>query len=180
MNKFFFVFLVLFLAYQMSFAQDVPHRRSQYFETYLEIKEPIDSIVIYKSKRDMIVFHEGKKVKLYKISLGIEPIGKKEFEGDLKTPEGLYYINERDSMSSYHKNIGISYPNAEDSIFAATQNKAPGGAIKIHGFPNKHLKTQEKEFLNTDWTLGCIAVSDFEIDELYRWVIENCPINILP
>jgi murein L,D-transpeptidase YafK len=110
----------------------------------------------------------------------LEPIGKKQFEGDLKTPEGLYWINERDTISAYHTNLGISYPNTEDSTFAALQEKKAGGDIKIHGFPNNHRKDQEKEFLDTDWTVGCIAVSDFEIDELYKWVIENCPILILP
>lgn len=163
-----------------SCSQSQAHRRANYFETYNEVKNPIDSIVVYKSKRDMITFCRGQKVKLYKISLGIEPEGKKQFEGDLKTPEGLYFINERDSVSSYHKNIGISYPNIEDSTFAASQNKNAGGEIKIHGFPNNHRKNQEQDFLNSDWTVGCIAVSDFEIEELYKWVIENCPILILP
>jgi murein L,D-transpeptidase YafK len=67
-----------------------------------------------------------------------------------------------------------------DSLSAINQNKLPGGDIKIHGFPNNHRKNQEREFLNTDWTVGCIAVSDFEIDELYAWVKAYCPITILP
>jgi len=112
--------------------------------------------------------------------LGDEPIGKKQFEGDMKTPEGLYTICSRDTISSYHTNLGISYPNTSDSLYAISQGKNPGGDIKIHGFPNGHAKYQEKQFLDTDWTAGCIAVSDFEIDELYKWVIPNCPILILP
>lgn len=155
-------------------------RRANYYETFTEVSKPIDSIVVFKAKREMICFNQQKKVKKYIISLGIEPIGKKQFEGDLKTPEGLYYINERDTISSYHTNLGISYPNEQDSIYAASFQKSAGGEIKIHGFPNKHLKYQEKDFLNTDWTIGCIAVSDMEVDELYKWVIENCPILILP
>lgn len=159
---------------------NLPHRRAHYYETYLEISQPIDSIVIYKEKREMLTFHQGQKVKLYMISLGMEPIGPKQFEGDMKTPEGLYYINERDSISSYHKNLGISYPNEQDSLFAVNQGLSPGGEIKIHGFPNHHNKSAERELTDTDWTLGCIAITDFEIDELFIWVKENCPILILP
>ncbi len=110
----------------------------------------------------------------------MEPEGKKQYEGDLRTPEGLYFINGRDTNSSYHTNLSLSYPNTEDSTFAALQEKSAGGEIKIHGFPNNHRKNQESDFLNTDWTIGCIAVSDFEVDELYKWVIANCPILLLP
>ena len=156
------------------------NRRANYFETYIEVTKPIDSIVVFKSKRELICFNQKNKLKKYIISLGLEPLGTKQFEGDFKTPEGLYFINNRDTISSYHTNLAISYPSTEDSTFAALQNKSAGGDIKIHGFPNKHLKNQEKDFLNTDWTLGCIAVSDMEIDELYKWVIVNCPILILP
>jgi murein L,D-transpeptidase YafK len=157
-----------------------PHRRAFYFEGFKEVNGVIDSIVIYKSKREMQTYHRGKKMKLYIISLGMEPKGKKQFEGDLKTPEGLYRINERDAISSYHKNLGISYPNYQDSVFAAQQGKSAGGEIKIHGFPNRHQMQAEKELMNTDWTLGCIAVTDHEVDELYTWVRNNCPILILP
>lgn len=156
------------------------HRRANYYETFIEVNTPIDSIVVLKSKRQMICFHNKQKVKMYMISLGMEPEGKKQFEGDLRTPEGLYSINGRDTNSSYHTNLSLSYPNTEDSTFAALQEKSAGGEIKIHGFPNNHRKNQETDFLDTDWTIGCIAVSDFEIDELYKWVIENCPILIRP
>jgi len=157
-----------------------PHRRTFYYEAFKEVDGVIDSIVVYKSKRMMQTYHHGKKMKLYMISLGMEPIGAKQFEGDLKTPEGLYTINERDAISSYHKNLGISYPNVQDSTFAAYQGKSAGGEIKIHGFPNRHRMEAEKELMNTDWTLGCIAVTDHEIDELYTWVRNFCPILILP
>jgi murein L,D-transpeptidase YafK len=163
----------------ISCAQDT-HRRDNYFETFVEVKDSIDSIVVYKSKREMQTYHAGNKVKKYMISLGMEPLGPKQFEGDLKTPEGQYIIHTRSRESSYHANLGISYPSMSDSLFAINQNKLPGGDIKIHGFPNNHRKNQEREFLNTDWTVGCIAVSDFEIDELYTWVKAYCPITILP
>jgi murein L,D-transpeptidase YafK len=185
MTKYFLTALILCLGLN-TFAQAEDgeeiedNRRANYFETYIEVTKPIDSIVVFKSKRELICFNQQKKIKKYIISLGIEPVGKKQFEGDLKTPEGLYFINNRDTISSYHTNLAISYPSIQDSIFASLQNKRAGGEIKIHGFPNKHLKNQEQHFLNTDWTVGCIAVSDMEVDELYKWVIENCPILILP
>lgn len=157
-----------------------PHRRAFYYEAFKEVDGVIDSIVIYKSKRMMQTFHHGTKMKLYMISLGMKPNGKKEFEGDLKTPEGLYTINEREARSSYHKNLGISYPNYSDSVFAASQGLSAGGEIKIHGFPNRHRMADEKELMNSDWTLGCIAVTDHEVDELYTWVRNDCPILILP
>ncbi len=157
-----------------------PHRRAFYYEAFKEVDGVIDSIVVYKSKRMMQTYHHGKKMKLYMISLGMEPKGEKQFEGDFKTPEGLYTINEREARSSYHKNLGISYPNYSDSVFAANQGKSAGGEIKIHGFPNRHRMDAEKELMNTDWTLGCIAVTDHEIDELFTWVLNDCPILILP
>ena len=171
-------FTFLFFANHL-FAQET-HRRDNYFETYVEVKDSIDSIVVYKGKREMYTYHSGQKVKMYKISLGMEPTGKKEFEGDLKTPEGKYLIHTRSKESVYHANLGINYPSMSDSLYAINQNKNPGGDIKIHGVPNKHLKNQERNFLNTDWTVGCIAVSDFEVDELYKWVVINCPIEIYP
>ena len=156
------------------------HRRDNYYEAFTAVTDSIDSIVVYKANREMQTFHRGAKVKKYMISLGMEPIGPKQFEGDMKTPEGHYYINSRSRISAYHANLGISYPSMADSLSAINQNKLPGGDIKIHGFPNKHVKSQERELLNTDWTIGCIAVSNYEIDELYTWVISNCPIMILP
>ena len=157
-----------------------PHRRAFYYESFKEVNGVIDSMVIYKSKRMLQTYHHGKKMKLYMISLGMAPNGAKRCEGDMKTPEGLYRINEREAISSYHKNLGISYPNRSDSTRAANMGKSAGGEIKIHGFPNKHRMADERELMNTDWTLGCIAVTDHEIDELFTWVRNYCPILILP
>lgn len=178
--KHYLLLLLLVSLYTTAVAQEPDNRRAFYYETFNEVKVPIDSLVIFKSNRTMIAFNRGTRVKGYIISLGLEPMGAKQYEGDLKTPEGLYYIDKRDSISSYHKNLNINYPSPQDSTFAAEQGLSAGGQIKIHGFPNRHRKDQEKELLSTDWTLGCIAISDFEVDELYNWVIEMCPILILP
>lgn len=174
------IFLFILLGCSSLVYGQADHRRAHYFETFVEVTQEIDSMVVYKSKRELVCYHNQQRVKTYIISLGVEPVGKKQFEGDMKTPEGLYYIHSRDTISQYHSNLGISYPNTEDSLYAASLGKSAGGDIKIHGFPNNHKPYQEKEFLNKDWTIGCIAVSDHEIDELYRWVKENCPILILP
>lgn len=118
-------------------------------------------------------------LKIYPIALGFNPIGRKQFQGDGKTPEGVYRINERNPNSAYHKNLGISYPNAADKAYAAGQGKAPGGLIKIHGLPNGQGFIG-RQHLRLDWTDGCIAVTDDEIDELYRSVVHNAPIDIRP
>lgn len=179
MKKWFYLVLLSVLHFASKTALAQPDR-SNYTDQGKLLSRTIDSIVVYKSKRIMKVYHEGKLEKYYPISLGIEPTGRKQFEGDLRTPEGLYYINGRNKFSSYHKNLAVSYPNLMDSLYARMLGQSPGGEIKIHGFPNKHRKDQELELLQSDWTVGCIAVSDAEIDELYDWVGIYCPILILP
>lgn len=139
----------------------------------------IDSIVVLKHQRRMTVYHKGKALKVYKIALGKRPVGPKHFEGDRCTPEGLYRINNKNPASTYHKNLGISYPNNADRRYAAAQGKSPGSNVKIHGLPNGqgHIG---KGHLQYDWTWGCIAVTDEEIDELYAHVPVGIPILILP
>ena len=136
----------------------------------------IDSIVVYKSKRQMEVYSKGELLKTYKISLGSEPVGAKEFEGDKKTPEGLYFISDRNPNSRYHKNLGISYPNDDDIEYAKRFGKSAGSDIKIHGI-GKYIPIIVHL---ADWTLGCIAVTDEEIDELYNTVKIGAKINIKP
>ncbi|MBS4013615.1 MAG: L,D-transpeptidase family protein [Bacteroidetes bacterium] len=139
----------------------------------------IDKLVVLKSKRQMLAYSEGQLVKTYKISLGKQPIGAKEFQGDKKTPEGLYFINDKNPHSGYHKNLGISYPNKEDINKARTLGKPPGGDIKIHGLRNK-AGLIGKFHRWIDWTLGCIAVTNQEMDELYYAVKIGTPIEIRP
>ena len=126
----------------------------------------------------MQVFNGKKLLKTYIISLG-SGTGKKRYEGDMKTPEGLYYINDRNANSIYHKNLGVSYPNNTDRQFAQRNGKRPGSDIKIHGLPNKP-KYSDETYLQNDWTWGCVAVSNEEIDELFQFVREGCPILFLP
>ena len=127
----------------------------------------------------MSAYSKGKLLKTYPIALGKQPVGHKHFEGDGKTPEGKYRINDRNPNSAYHKNLGVSYPNDADKAYAAAQGKSPGGLIKIHGIKNGWGSIGKKH-LQRDWTDGCIAVTDEEIDELYRSVKHNAEIEILP
>ncbi|MBN6065486.1 L,D-transpeptidase family protein [Aggregatibacter actinomycetemcomitans] len=139
----------------------------------------ITRLVVFKSERQMWAYDQERLIKIYPISLGKAPVGHKQFEGDKKTPEGVYRINERNPNSSYHKNLGISYPNAEDKAYAQSQGKSPGGLIKIHGLPNKFLDIG-RQHLRRDWTDGCIAVTNDEIDELFNAVVHNAEIDIRP
>lgn len=140
----------------------------------------IDKLIVYKSKREMHAFYQDKLIKIYPISLGQNPIGHKQFEGDMKTPEGIYSINDRNPNSAYHKNLGISYPNAQDVAFAKLHGKSAGGAIKIHGIKNGLGDIIGANHLLKDWTHGCIAVTNREMDELFVAVINNAKIEILP
>ncbi len=150
-----------------------------YPEKKLPTDIQIDNIVVYKSKRQLLAYSNEKLVKIYKISLGKQPIGDKEFEGDKKTPEGIYFINDKNPNSGYHKNLGISYPNKDDIENANRINKPVGGDIKIHGLRNR-VGFIGKFHCWLDWTLGCIAVTNQEIDELYNAIEIGTPIEIKP
>jgi murein L,D-transpeptidase YafK len=150
-----------------------------YPENNLPSNIQIDKLVVYKSKRQMLAYSNGQLLKTYKISLGKQPIGDKQFEGDKKTPEGFYLINDKNAHSGYHKNLGISYPNKDDIYNAKQLGKSTGGDVKIHGLKNN------QGFINKfhrwfDWTLGCIALTNEEIDELYQSVKIGTPIEIKP
>lgn len=136
----------------------------------------IDRLMVLKSKRQLIVYSKNKRIKTYRICLGRNPIGAKEFEGDMKTPEGTYTINDRNPNSRYYKNLGVSYPNNNDRKRAKRLGKRTGGDIKIHG-TGGDINTPDPLY---DWTWGCIAVTNKEIDELYEHVIIGSTIEIKP
>lgn len=125
----------------------------------------------------MYLLHHGKVLKSYDVDLGRAPAGAKQFEGDGKTPEGTYLIDRRNPKSSFHLSIGISYPNSSDRAFARAAGKKPGGDIFIHGQPNRLKRgTVGKD----DWTEGCIAVRNGEMEEIYAMVRNGTPISINP
>ncbi|GGB72540.1 hypothetical protein GCM10007424_10600 [Flavobacterium suaedae] len=141
--------------------------------------KPVDRLVVYKSKRIMEAYSGNELLKTYKIALGKNPVGHKEYEGDNRTPEGDYIINDRNPNSGYHKNLGVSYPNNKDREHAKQLGKPPGGDIKIHGLRNGRGYIG-KFHRWKDWTAGCIAVTDSEVDELYEAVVNNATIKIIP
>jgi len=140
----------------------------------------IDKLIVYKSKRQMMAYQNGMLLKTYTIALGKNPSGHKQYEGDCRTPEGKYTINDRNPNSGYHKNLGISYPNATDKINAKKLGKPVGGDVKIHGLRNGVAGYLSKLHRFTDWTNGCIAVTNKEVDELYEAVKPGAVIEINP
>jgi murein L,D-transpeptidase YafK len=162
-----FLFLIGLLAYYF------------YPEYKLPKDSKIDAIVVYKSKHQLLAFNKGKLIKSYTIALGRNPKGAKQYKGDQKTPEGIYYINDKNPNSGWYKNLGISYPNQEDSKRAKRLGKPTGGDIKIHGLQNKRGNIGKFHRWD-DWTLGCIAVTNQEMDELYNGVAIGTKIEIKP
>ena len=134
----------------------------------------VTSVVVDKSERNMWLLHNDRVLKTYDVGLGNSPTGHKQFEGDGKTPEGAYVIDRRNPNSNYHLSIGISYPNAADVAFAEAQGKQPGGEIFIHG----HSGFRDGYY--GDWTAGCIAVTDREMETIYSMVRNGTPITIRP
>lgn len=135
---------------------------------------PVTFIVIDKSDRKMWLLSGNAVLKDYDIELGGNPVGHKQFEGDRKTPEGTYYIDRRNPNSRFHLSLGISYPNAADRAFAQSQGRPPGGDIFIHGRGDTPSARQP------DWTLGCIAVKDREMERIFSMVQVGTPIQIRP
>ncbi len=143
------------------------------------VKGDIDSLAVHKAQRVLQAFKNGALLKEYKVALGLSPIGPKVVEGDNKTPEGWYFINSKNPFSRYHKSLAVSYPNQDDKEKASALGKRPGGDIMIHGLM-KNMNNKGKDHIKSDWTFGCVAVTDEEIDELFVAVNVGTPILILP
>jgi len=137
----------------------------------------VDRIVVEKSNRTLTLFASDQLVKSYPISLGRVPEGAKQREGDLKTPEGRYTIIEHYEPSAFHRALRISYPGPEDIRRAESQGVSPGSDIMIHGMRN-HLGLIGRLHRFIDWTAGCIAVTNDEIEEIWRLVPDGTPIEI--
>jgi murein L,D-transpeptidase YafK len=139
----------------------------------------VDRVIVHKKERTMELISAGKVIRKYKITLGRNPVGPKQREGDFRTPEGVYTIDSRNPNSGYHRSLHISYPNAADRERARKQHVSPGGDVMIHGLPNGYGYIGAAHRLH-DWTYGCIAVTDEELDEIWRLVPNGTPIEILP
>ncbi len=148
-------------------------------EKKLEKGHIITSLVVLKSERRLNVYAGDTLLKSYHVSLGKNPLGDKAFEGDNKTPEGQYFIYAKNPNSVCYKNLGISYPDKSDILVSKSYRKQPGGDIKIHGLPNRQGFWGKFHRL-IDWTNGCVAVTNTEMDELYYSVNVGTPIIINP
>lgn len=142
-------------------------------------KPQVDYIHIEKQKRRMTVFFSDKKPVTYRIALGFSPLGPKEVEGDGKTPEGIYTITYKNSQSQFHRSLKLSYPTKEDWQRAGQQGMHPGSDIMIHGL-GERLQQVGKWHARKDWTLGCIAVTNEEIEELYHLAEVGTKVKISP
>lgn len=139
----------------------------------------VDSVLILKKDHLLELLSAGRVIRTYKVALGSGGLAPKQREGDACTPEGSYVIDSRNAASQYHKALHISYPNTDDRKRAARHGVAPGGAVMIHGLPNGKGIIGPAHRLY-DWTLGCIAVTDQEIDEIWTLVPVGTPVEIRP
>jgi murein L,D-transpeptidase YafK len=142
-------------------------------------REAADKIVVNKSKREMLLLRGQTVIRSYRVALGRNPKGRKEIEGDGRTPEGSYRIDGKYAKSDYHMALRVSYPNATDRERARKLGHSAGGDIMIHGLPNGYGAVGAAHRLH-DWTEGCIAVTNEEIEEIWRLVSNGTPIQINP
>ena len=138
-----------------------------------------DKVIVIKSKRLLMLMRDGEILKAYTVALGKQPNGHKTNAGDKKTPEGSYILDSRNSGSKFHKSLHISYPNESDILNAQKLGVSPGGDIMIHGLPES-LGIIGKVHRIFDWTDGCIAVTNSEIEEIWQLVPDGTPIEIKP
>lgn len=123
----------------------------------------VTRIQVFKNARVMQLLHNNQQVAAYRFELGFAPVGHKQVEGDGKTPSGAYLIDRKNPNSQFHLSLGISYPNASDVAQARARGVSPGGDIFIHGTPKRWIGQR-------DWTWGCIAVTNEEMDEIFPMI----------
>jgi murein L,D-transpeptidase YafK len=140
---------------------------------------PADRVVVHKAERKLFLYKGQQLLGSYRIALGLNPTGPKERERDYRTPEGRYFLSRRNTRSDYFLAIQVSYPNKQDERNARRRGWAPGGSIMIHGLPNtpKHTALYYEQ---TDWTDGCIALSNSDMVEVWMRTQDNIPIEIFP
>lgn len=134
----------------------------------------VTRVVVQKGARQLYLLNAQSVLRAYQIDLGFAPRGAKQVEGDGKTPEGTYFIDRKNPRSSFHLSLGISYPNAQDVAAAKALGQDPGGDIFIHGASGRLGRR------GTDWTYGCIAVTNREIEEIHAMVNEGTQVDLHP
>ena len=149
----------------------------------LNAETPITTIEVFKNQRILKLKHNNDVIRSYPIRLGFNPLGHKQFEGDGKTPEGVYTIDWRNPNSAFYKSLHISYPNQNDQNFAQQQGQSAGGNVMIHGSVPKQLlflPWSAQYIPRKDWTLGCIAVSNVDMNEIWQLIPDQTKIIIHP
>ncbi len=139
-----------------------------------------DYVIVKKSERKLYLYRGDEILKTYRIALGKQPDGHKTREGDSRTPEGHYTLDWRNPNSKFYRSIHVSYPSKSDYRHARELGDSPGGAIMIHGQPSNWVDRTKLLFNEDDWTEGCIAVQDHEMDEIWEAVDDGTPIEIIP
>ncbi len=139
----------------------------------------VDRVVVYKRERKLVLLSQGKELRTYKIALGSEPVGPKVRQGDHRTPEGVYTLDSRNPNSRFYKAFHISYPNSREVAAAKKLGVSAGGDIMLHGLPKEYAWVGREHTLH-DWTDGCIAVTNAEMDEIWKLVRVGTPIEIRP
>ncbi len=138
-----------------------------------------DYVLVDKSDRILMLYRDGRLLRSFgQLAFGDAPMGHKQFEGDERTPEGRYTIDTRNPNSAYHLSLRISYPDAEDRAFARARGGDPGGDIFVHGQPNAYARRGPNARIAGDWTDGCIAVSNGEMEVLWRMIPDGTVIDI--
>jgi murein L,D-transpeptidase YafK len=148
-------------------------------ENKLPVDARADRVIVMKKERTLTLMSGDKVLKVYKIALGVDPVGPKRMEGDHKTPEGNYILDRRNPKSKYYRSIHISYPSEEDRDRARESGVSAGGDVMVHGLPNGFGWLGATHRVH-DWTDGCVAVSDQEMDEIWSAVADGTPIEIKP
>jgi murein L,D-transpeptidase YafK len=138
-----------------------------------------DRLVIDKSERTLTLFWHGVPIKVYRVALGGDPVAPKRRQGDERTPEGSYVVSLRHENSEFHRALHLSYPNADDRARARAERVPPGGDIEIHGQREGFGWVGSAHTL-FDWTNGCVAVTNLEIEELWRATPNGTPVEIVP
>ncbi len=138
-----------------------------------------DRVLVLKRARTLQLLSRGRVIKSYKIALGGDPVGPKTRQGDHRTPEGIYVLDSRNERSQFHRSLHISYPNAKDRAAARAHGVSPAGDVFVHGLPNGYGWIGAGHRAK-DWTDGCIAVTNEEIEEIWSVVPDGTPIEIQP
>ena len=171
-----------------SFILSLDYSKSKYkqkqeqFQNQFQETDNVGCIIVYKSKKTLQLrtSENGKVIKTYKVELGFNPKGTKRFKGDGKTPEGTYRIIGHHPNAEAYKGLYISYPNAADKAYAKLRDKDPGGCVMIHGLKNNTTASKNNTHPKPNWTAGCVAVTNTEMDEIYELVKDGTKIIIKP